>query len=535
MPLFRVPIFAALVLLLTSAATFHWLQTPQARLVTVIRRFWAFYAAGQLLLAGLVFGSHLFFPANLEFMESTVLQHVLRLSAGLPLYADPAPEFVALAYNPLFYVLCVPFLRVMGISLTAIRVPAMLAAAGVAVMIFVFVKRQTRSNWWAGMGVGLFAAAYRLMDCYLDVGHRDSMLALAILSGFWCLDRGGRLKPYAGMVLLAAGFWLKQQGALFLGMGVCHVFWRYGWRQAVPLSIVGLGLGPLLYGFAPDAWLGARLHYYTYQVPTQWTAFRLGEFSNLARLLTWHYGTLLAVTVWFWFRGWKRDHEGIWRIAVPGALLSGAAAMMSPGSNNNVYIPMGVVLIIAGVTGLARLSRIVGPGQRLAYSLLALAFAPLIYDPGTVLSKPDAGRAYADFTGILRNLDGPAYVPGLGPIYAQSGGDLHQSPLVHVVPMADLVRGPGRDETANPIVRNLLRTVENPSAKVAYIVAHSKLEEEPTLAYLALRYRLEEDFGNRFQALATLPARHGHLYPRYLYRSITPAGNGPLARDSQHE
>ena len=533
MPLFRVPIFAVVIVLLTGAATFFWLQTPQVRLVRVIRRFWAFYAAGQLLLAGLVFGSHLFFPTNLEFMESTVLQHVVRLSAGLPLFADPTPEFAALAYNPLFYAICVPFVRIMGINLTAIRLPAMLAAAGVAVMVFMFVKRQTRSNWWGGIGVGLFAAAYRVMDCYLDVGHRDSLLVLAILSGFWCLDRGGRLKPYLGIVLLAAGFWLKQQGALYLGMGVFHVLWQYGWRRAAPLSIVGLGLGPLLYGFAPDAWWGARFHYFTYQVPTQWTDFRWSEFLNLIRLLTWHYGALLAVTVWFWIRDWNQDRRAIWRIAVPGALLSGAAAMMSPGSNNNVYIPMGVVLIIAGVTGIARLSRVAGRGPQLAYTLLALTFASLLYNPGTVISSPDAGRAYADFTNMLKNLDGPTYAPGLGPIFGQSGRVIHQRPLVHVVSLADMVRGPGRDEEASPLVRNLLRTVESPSTKVAYIVAHSKLEDEPTLAYLSARYRLEESFGNRFQALATLPARHGHLYPLYLYRSITSAGDGTLARGSK--
>ena len=533
MPLFRVPIFAVLVVLLTGAVTFYWLQTPQARLVLVIRRFWGFYAASQLLLAGWVFRSHLFFPANLELMESTVLQHVLRLSAGLPLYVDPTPEFVALAYNPLFYAICVPFVRVMGLSLTAIRLPAMLAAAGVAVMIFAIVKRQVRSGWWGGIAAGLFAAAYRVMDCYLDVGHRDSLLALAILSGFWCLDLGGRVRPYLGVLLLVAGFWLKQQGALFLGMGVCHAFWRYGWRRAAPLSIVGFGLGPLLYGLAPDAWWGARLHYFTYQVPAQWTDLRWSEFSNLMRLLIWHYGALLAVAVWFWCRGWRKNQQGIWRIALPGALLSGAAAMMSPGSNNNVYIPMGVVLIITGATGIARLSRLAQRGPQLAYTLLALTFAALLYNPGTVVSPADADRAYADFTAMIRSLDGPAYLPGFGPIIGLSGGEIHQSPLVHVVPMADIVRGRGRDETENTIVRNLLRTVESPSTKVAYIVIHSKLEEEPTLAYLNTRYRLEKSFGNRFLAMATLPARHGHLYPRFLYRSITTAGDGTLAQGSK--
>ena len=531
MPLYRVPIIAFVALVLVSAATFLLLKSPRARLVSGIRRFWGLYALSQVLLIALVFGNHLSFPLNLEFMESAVLQHVARLSAGLPLYIEPSPEFVPLAYNPLFYLVGVPFVRIFGENMMAIRLPAVLGSLGTAVMVFVLVRGRTRSRWWAGIGIGLFAAAYRVMDCYLDVGHRDSLLIFSILMGLWCLDRGGRWQPYLGMVCLAMGFWFKQQGILFLFMGIAYAFWRYPVRAAAPVSLLGVALGPLLYWCAPASWWGPRFHFYTYEVPTQWTAFQWSEIAYLARLLLWHYGALVAAAIWLWGATLLRragPSLGIWRLAVPGALLSGLAATMTPGSSNNVFIPMGVLIITGGVIALARMSRLNDRGRRFCYALLGLAFASLLYRPQTVLTPPGAEAAFGDFAGIMLALDGPVFGPGLGRMVTPPGSQVRQAPTVHVMPMSDMVRGPGRDENAHPAVRALLQSVENPVG-MAYIMGHSTLTGEPTLAYLDPRYRLLTDFEKRFEALATLPARHGHLYPQYLYQSIQSPPGGRRA------
>ena len=497
-----------------------------------LRYFWAAYAFSQVALAGYIFYSHLWFPLNLEFMESTVLQHVLRLAAGQPIYVDPSPDFVALAYNPLYYVACLPFLSLFGPGLAAIRVPAILGTIAAAGMIGLLLHRLTRSKWWAAIGVGIFAAAYRVMDSYLDIGHRDSLLLLSILTGFWFLHRGGRFGPILGMLALATGFWFKQTGVYFLAMGICYALWQYPWPRAVTAALAGLALGPLLYIFAPDAWWGPRLHYFTFEVPSHWTDLRLDETTNLVRLLVWHYAALLCAAGWLWVRGWtkKTGSLGILRIAIPGALASGVAVMMTAGSSNNVYIPMGTLLIIGGVTGLSRLSRAGMPGRRLAYSLLALAFAPLLYNPAQAM-RPNAEATYAEFVDLLGSLDGPVYGPGFGPFFPPPGHpNAHFTPLAHVVPMADLVRGRGRDEAANPLIPALLRSVAYPAAPTAYILSHSTLEDEPALAYLKSRYTLEKDFGTRFEPLATLPARHGHLYPRYLYRSIQSPGRDAMAK-----
>ena len=49
-------------------------------------------------------------------MEGTVLQHVQRAAAGVPIYRTPSPAFVALAYNPLYYEVGAAVGRVTGVS-----------------------------------------------------------------------------------------------------------------------------------------------------------------------------------------------------------------------------------------------------------------------------------------------------------------------------------------------------------------------------------------------------------------------------------
>ena len=65
--------FAILVCL--GAVTYWALRTPGRHRLAGLRWFWLVYAACQTALAGFAFYSHFRFPLNLEFMESTGLQH----------------------------------------------------------------------------------------------------------------------------------------------------------------------------------------------------------------------------------------------------------------------------------------------------------------------------------------------------------------------------------------------------------------------------------------------------------------------------
>lgn len=481
------------------------------------RNFWSAYALAHVVFVLWLFGNHLSFPFNLETMESTVLQAVMRVEAGLPVYAPPTPEYVPLAYNPLFYLVALPFVKLAGPTLAAIRLPAILGSLASAFLIYRILRDRSVTRWWSAMAVGIFAAAYRAMDCYLDVGHRDSLMLAAVLAGFHWLNRADGAWRIAGMCSLACAFWLKQQGGGFLIAGAVYLLIRYGIRGAWIAAGAGAALGPALYAFAPASWFGAEMHYYTWAVPRQWSEFTTAEYLNLATLVVRTYGPLAvtaAVGAFALAKERALGQLGSWAVAVLAGIASAPAAAMTPGSNNNIYIPMFVMMLLAAVLTLSRYS-IDLRRQRIAFCALAMVFAALVYDPRSVIRKPvEAATAYADLRHVVTKLGGPVYGPAFGPVGSPNA--LFQ-PAAHWVPLEDLVRGPGRNEQADVRVHNLLRAVEQPEGR-SFVLTHSPVERDSLLGFLASRYTLQQDLGERFQPLAALPARFGGATPRYLYR-----------------
>lgn len=109
-------------------------------------------AAGPLLAAwsvvnlGVVlalFLDHVRFPLNLELMEGELVNHVRRLLDGKPLYPPPSSDFVALAYNPLYYVMSAPVAWVFGSDRTTLRWLSILGASGSGALIYLLVRRRT--------------------------------------------------------------------------------------------------------------------------------------------------------------------------------------------------------------------------------------------------------------------------------------------------------------------------------------------------------------------------------------------------------
>lgn len=476
------------------------------------------YALIQIAFVVFLWINHYNFPLNLEAMEGTVLQHVKRVLAGLPIYVEPQPEFVPLAYNPLYYFVSALFCQIFGVDLATLRLVAILGMFGAGAVIFLAVRKETESNWWGLMAVGLFAAAYRVMDTYLDNAHSDSWLLCTILLGCYLLSQNRSMfRNLWGVFILAISFWFKQHGALFAIGGVLYLTWQYGWRKALPFWILAGVVGFGLYIFSPTWLLGSQFHYYTWQVPRGWSEINLETVKRFAGFIIKSYPVLALVGVCVSaFEIVKtRAKSNIWYWMLIFAGLSGFIGSLDPGSNNNVFIPMGTWFIITGVLGLKQLMDRLPHMSRWGVSLVAIAisFVIFFYDPTSVIVSPQANVAYQDLVSYLKSLNGSVYAPWLGPL--PSGYQL--SPSVHWVPMEDIIRGPGVDERNHPTTRRLLASVINPPGK-AYILMNYPLETDPLLGFLNETYTLDIDLGERFVALSTLPKRFNLLWPRYLYR-----------------
>lgn len=475
------------------------------------------YALTHILFIIFLWLNHVAFPLNLEAMELTVLQHLKRVVSGMPLYPEPTSEFVALAYNPLYYFLAVPFTWIFGTNLFTLRLVAIVGMLGAGSVVFLAVRRATCSNWWGLMAVGLFAAAYRVMDTYLDNAHSDSWLLFTILLGCYLIDQSrSQFRNILGVLLMVSAFWYKQHGALFAIGAVVYLTWRDGWRKSWLSWLLALVLGPGLYLAAPTSLLGPCFHYFTWQVPSRWSDLNINTIRRLVKFITRYYfvlalfGCITSVSALLR----SPNKVSIWYFMFPIAMLSGFMGALDQ-SNNNVFILMGIWFIVTGLLGLKQLTERYLTFEQKSFHLLALgiSFVLFLYNPISVIVKPQTTAVYQDMLSYLKSLNGTVYAPWIG----QLQDSYNFYPALHWVPMDDIIRGPGVDERNHPIARKLLEPVVNPKHN-AYILHNFPLENDTLLVFLKDKYVLDTDMGERFKQLATLPKRYHIPWPRYLYR-----------------
>ncbi len=483
---------------------------------------------------------HRGFPLHLELMEGAVLGHVERLLEGAPLYPAPSAGFVPFAYNPLYYVACAPLVALFGAELPVLRGLSIAGALASGALVFTAVARRTGSRWRAGVAVGLFAAGYEAMDAYLDTAHGDSWLLATILAGTALLESGlgetrgapprpgeggARARRLAGVGALCAAFWIKQHGALFALGGVSYVVLRRGVRGAWRELALAVVAGPLSYGLLGPVLFGPSLHLYTWAVPRSWSSLDAETLARVGGYLA-RYLPLLAVAVaTSWIAVLRRGPSGVdaWQWMAAVALGSGFMGALDAGGNDNVFIPLSTLVIVVGASELERLTALPVSWRRVAEPLLlAVSFAPLLYDPRHVWTPSAASAAYADLTATVAALPGPVFAPDLGP----TDGVTRFTPPLTWVAIEDLVRGPRGPAVPPSAVAELLAPVAERQPP-AYILTSRPLASRPSLAWLGDRYELVTDYGTRFAALRTQPMRCGRVHPRYLYGRRSPgAGLG---------
>jgi hypothetical protein len=467
--------------------------------------------------------NHVPFPLHLDLMEGTILQHAVRAASGQPVYPEPLPSFVALAYNPLYYYLAAPAIWMFGAHLSVLRVVAILGQAGSGIVIFAAVRRHTRSAWWGLIALGAFAAAYHVMDSYLDTAHSDSWMLCAALLGTYLIDSPNSERARVlGVVVLTLSFWFKQHGALFVIGGVLYLTWREGWRPSLPYWTVAIFLGPVAY-LAAVAWpFGPEFHYFTWSVPRGWSRVGIDMVSRLVRFVGAWYPAAIVCAFGMLVRDAVRPRERLtaWDVQFLAGCASALMGGLDWGSANNVFIPFGAFTLILATMGLAQLPRLITRARsRWAPALPSLGAAcvmlPLLYDPRTAIVSDAAGRAaYGDLVAVVRSVGGPVYAPDIG----QTEDTSLFAPAAHWVALEDMGRGPGHTSADRMRAWRVLDPVVHPQG-TAFVLTNIPLEKEtPPVSLLARYYSLERDFGDRFAALAGTPKRFYHGYPRYLYR-----------------
>jgi predicted membrane-bound mannosyltransferase len=162
------------------------------------------------------------YPYHLEWMEGQTVEVVQRILDGKPLYTEPALEYTAFIYPPVYYYVAAAFSKILGADFFAPRLVSFLSAIGIGGIIYAWLYKDTSSKKMALIGVGLFYATYIESSRWLDVGRIDSFYVFLILSVVFLVYfyPSIRTSIIAGLLLVVAFF--TKQNALILIVLSCY-------------------------------------------------------------------------------------------------------------------------------------------------------------------------------------------------------------------------------------------------------------------------------------------------------------------------
>lgn len=158
------------------------------------------------------------FPFALEWIEGPMMDHIIRILDGKPIYTAPSIDFVPSPYTPVYFYLSAALCSVFGISLSVLRIISAVSTLSIIVTLFIWARKETSSNTAGIFASGLFASSYMLCANWFFLARSD-MLSLALF--MWAayivrFSEGRRPLFYAG-VLMFASIMTKQSAFIFAG------------------------------------------------------------------------------------------------------------------------------------------------------------------------------------------------------------------------------------------------------------------------------------------------------------------------------
>lgn len=208
-----------------------------------------FVAAGPALIAaGLVLEpvvraiqARLTYPGDLEWMEGATLITAERIRDGLPIYGEPAMDYIPFIYPPLYAAIVGWLGHTIPVGYTLGRSVSVVAIV-VAAAALVYGARRERASWPLALSaVGLLAATWDDSGTFFDLVRTDS-LSLALVGWSLVLGNGPtRGHTITSGILLAVAFTAKQHAAL-IGIPIGLWTWRtHGWQRAAIFAAASAG------------------------------------------------------------------------------------------------------------------------------------------------------------------------------------------------------------------------------------------------------------------------------------------------------
>ena len=391
----------------------------------------------------------IWYPFELDWLESGMLEHVRRLTNGLPLYTEPSASFTQFPYAPLSFGIGALVSEIFGVHLSVMRGISFISTLATFALLFRMVRKETASVWAGWMAAGVYAATYALTATWFEVGKADSLFVFFTLLAL-SLARSVETKKSAVVAgfVMALAIMTKQTAIFAFAPAALYLIATRRW---IGVSYAGAGLilaggTTLILNFASHGWF----NYYVWELLFQHELISTSklDFWRVDLVSFWPVIPLVLLAAPQLLAKEKRWTTGFWVMTLGGLLAGAWSSRLHTGGTFNVLMPAFAGLALA--VGIA-LGTLLEKPRRTLVILAAVALCTaqlwfLRYDlNGHVPSSTDraTGEQFIDW---LKTVDGEVLVYS-HPTYAVMAG---KAPWTSEGGTEDVMRG--KDERAKSIL-----------------------------------------------------------------------------------
>jgi 4-amino-4-deoxy-L-arabinose transferase-like glycosyltransferase len=198
---------------------------------------------------------------ELEQLEGNMFLTALRAFRGQSIYPRPSLSFIPFMYPPVYYYVSAALGRLMGMSISTLRMVSFLSTLGCFAMIYTLVWKESKRFLSGIAGVGLYAGCYTVCQTWFDLGRLDSLFILLVLISMYATRH---MHPMVAAIAWTLCFQTKQ--AI---LPAAFVMLCYNWKDikrtligVVTLAVAAAGSVAWL-NHITEGWYG----FYVFEVP----------------------------------------------------------------------------------------------------------------------------------------------------------------------------------------------------------------------------------------------------------------------------
>jgi Dolichyl-phosphate-mannose-protein mannosyltransferase len=405
------------------------------------------------------------YPYELDWMEGGLVDHVMRVLSGKPLYVKPTIDFIPFIYTPFYYYVSALAAKLTGPGFLPLRLVSFLASLVNFYLIYYLVHRETRSGFAGLLSAAVFTATNAINGTWFDICRTDSLYMTLLLSAVVMLRFSESVRGHiAAGLILSVGMFTKQT-VLLAALPVIFYCVIIHWRRSLALIAAMIGLTGSLTWIMTHLTDGWYL-YYTVRLPRYHQIhavqmFRLKTFwtSDMilylipALVLTGLF--LIHITIHF-----NKRRSLFYLVFTTGMIYVSWTLWLNNAAFNNVFIPTHAALAICFGMSWHTFKADAGKGRHAREIIVGLAclcqFACLVYNPATIVPTKRDRLAGEELIQKMQKMQGEVLIMTHGYLPVMAG----KAPHAHKMAITDISRGirdADRQTLLSEISRKIMR------------------------------------------------------------------------------